>query len=152
MCIEKAALSDAETVYKITKTAIEHTYPHYYAKGAVAFFLEHHSKGHIASDIQSGTVFLCYDSQRNAVGTVTLKGNEICRLFVLPPYQNKGFGRRLLDYAEMVIFREYDSVALAASLPAKRIYRKRGYQETESHIIQAKYGDFLCYDVMQKHR
>lgn len=37
MHIEKAPLSDLETVYKITKTAIEHTYPHYYAKGAVYF-------------------------------------------------------------------------------------------------------------------
>lgn len=152
MHIEKATLSDLETVYKITKTAIEHTYPHYYAKGAVVFFLEHHSKDHIASDIRSGGVFLGYDPHRDAVGTVTLKGSEIYRLFVLPAYQHMGFGRKLLDHAEMAIFREYDKVTLAASLPAKRLYRKRGYQEIESNIIPTKYGDLLCYDIMQKRR
>lgn len=64
MYIKKATRSDLETVYKITKTTIEQTYPHYYAKGAVAFFLEHHSKDHIASDIQAGSVFLCCDEAR----------------------------------------------------------------------------------------
>ncbi|MCH5274121.1 MAG: GNAT family N-acetyltransferase [Lachnospiraceae bacterium] len=48
----------------------------------------------IANDVQSGRVFLCYDSEQNAVGTVTLKDNEICRLFVLPEYQKRGFVRR----------------------------------------------------------
>lgn len=152
MSIEKAKLSDVEIVYEITETTIKNIYPHYYAKGAVEFFLEHHSKSSIANDVQSGRVFLCYDSEQNAVGTVTLKDNEICRLFVLPEYQKRGFGQELLDYAETLVFKEHNEIILDASLPAKRIYRKRGYQETESNIIHVKYGDFLCYDVMRKRR
>ena len=34
--------------------------------------------------------------KEEAIGTVTIKENEICRLFVLPKYQHKGFGRQLL--------------------------------------------------------
>ena len=30
---------------------------------------------------------------------LTIKENEICRLFVLPEYQGKGYGRLLLDHA-----------------------------------------------------
>ena len=36
-----------------------------------------------------------------------------------------------------------------ASLPAKPIYKKRGYRETEYHTIRTRKGDFLCYDVME---
>lgn len=64
---------------------------HYVPKGAVDFFLEHHSKDNILGDIKKGIVYLCFDALKNAVGTVTIKNNEICRLFVLPFYQNKGF-------------------------------------------------------------
>ena len=39
-------------------------------------------------------------------------------------------------------------IVLDASLPAKRIYRKRGYVDAEYHTIQTDSGDFLCYDVM----
>lgn len=152
MSIKKANLSDLQIIYEITKTTITDIYPHYYPKGAVEFFLEHHNKSNIATDIQSGIVYLCFDSDDNAVGTITFRDNEICRLFVLPEHQKKGFGQEMLDYAETAIFKAYNEIILAASLPAKIIYRKRGYYETESNIIHAEYDDFLCYDVMCKQK
>ena len=84
------------------------------------------------------------------VGTVSLKDNDICRLFVLPEFQGNGYGRELIDFAEREIVKNYEETMLDASLPAKRIYLKRGYVEKESHIINANYGDFLCYDIMVK--
>ena len=93
---------------------------------------------------------LCYDASNHAVGTVTIKKNEICRLFVLPQYQGCGFGREMLDYAEKRILETYDEIVLDASLPAKRIYLKRGYSVMDFHVIETENGDFLCYDVMMK--
>lgn len=43
-----------------------------------------------------------------------------------------------------------NEIVLDASLPAKRIYRKRGYVDWAYHTIQTENGDFLCYDVMRK--
>ena len=77
-------------------------------------------------------------------------GNEIKRLFVLPEYQHKGFGRELMDQAEIVIAQDYNEIVLDASFPAKNIYRKRGYVETDYCTIIAENGDYLCYDVMCK--
>ena len=54
------------------------------------------------------------------------------------------------DFAENEITKKYEEIMIDASLPAKRIYLKRGYREKESHIIAANYGDFLCYDIMVK--
>ncbi len=149
MNIKKAVLSDVEIVRTITVQTINSVYPQYYPKGAVDFFLSHHNENNIKSDIEKGIVYVLYDNE-NAVGTVTIRDNEICRLFVLPKYQGKGFGGRLLDFSEKKVAENYSKIIIDASLPAKPIYLKRGYTFTEYHTIKTENGDFLCYDVMEK--
>ena len=129
MSIRKANLSDADKIKKIVASTISDVYPHYYPQGAVDFFLTHHRENNIINDIKLNQVFLCFDAEQNIVGTVTLKANEISRLFVLPEYQGNGYGSELLQYAEKMIFDHYTEIQLAASLPAKKIYLKRGYKE-----------------------
>lgn len=150
MDIIKAGERHFETVRFITRQTIREIYPHYYPEGAVAFFLAHHSDPNILRDIQAGCVFLLLDQMERAVGTVTIRESGIYRLFVLPECQGMGYGRALLDFAEKRILGQYREISLDASLPAKPIYRKRGYAETEFHSIRTENGDFLCYDVMQK--
>ncbi len=150
MSVRQAVLSDLNIIKQISEVTIAEIYPRYYPKGAVDFFLAHHSEDNILSDIKGNRIFLCLDIRGSAVGTVTIKENEICRLFVLPLYQGKGYGTELLDYAEKKISCEYSKVVLAASLPAKKMYLKRGYKDTEFHIIVTKNTDFLCYDAMEK--
>lgn len=149
MNITKAVLSDTETVKTITTQTINSVYPKYYPKGAVEFFLSHHNENNIIIDIKKGIVYVLYNNE-NAVGTVTIRDNEICRLFVLPEYQGKGFGGRLIDFAEKKIAENYSKIIIDASLSAKSIYLKRGYVFTEYNTIETGNGDFLCYDVMEK--
>ena len=78
--------------------------------------------------------------------------NEINRLFVLPGFQRKGYGRELMDFAEEMISKKYGHIILDASLPAKQKYLKRGYVVTKYNIIETDNGDFLCFDVMEKNR
>lgn len=85
MSIIKAEQIHLNTVTEITHSTIKTIYPHYYPKGAVEFFLEHHSKLNISKDIDMNKVYLCFDDN-NFVGTVTVKANEILRLFVLPEF------------------------------------------------------------------
>ncbi|MBE6862693.1 MAG: GNAT family N-acetyltransferase [Ruminococcus sp.] len=150
MTIYKATISHLETVKNITVRTINAVYPHYYPSGAVDFFLSHHNDCNIHSDIVNGNVYILNDADNITVGTVTVKANEICRLFVFPEYQGKGYGRELLNYAEKKISEKYSSIILDASLPAKAIYHKRGYVPTDYHSIETENGDYLCYDVMEK--
>ena len=96
MSIKLAQEFDFDIVKKITHKTIKEIYPHYYPNGAVVFFLNHHNDENIMNDISNHNVFLCYNSEQNAVGTVTIKKNEICRLFVLPQYQGNGYGLSLI--------------------------------------------------------
>lgn len=151
MSIRLAEESDFDIVKEITHTTINEIYPHYYPNGAVNFFLNHHNADNIKNDISENYVFLFYDSEQIAVGTVTIKNNEICRLFVLPNYQGNGYGKELLDFAECTIAKIYDEVIIDASLSAKAIYQKRGYIECGYHTIKTENNDYLCYDIMKKH-
>lgn len=151
MSIWLALESDFDIVREITHTTINEIYPHYYPNGAVNFFINHHNNDNIKNDISGNCVYLCYNSEEIAVGTVTIKNNEICRLFVLPNYQGNGYGRELLDFAEITIAKNYYEIIIDASLSAKEIYLKRGYIEYEYHTIKTENNDYLCYDIMKKH-
>ena len=147
--IIRAAVQDSQAVHSITVQTICAVYPHYYPAGAVEFFIAHHSDERIAADIASGIVYLLVKGE-TPVGTVTIRGNEICRLFVLPEYQGKGYGRILLDFAETAILAQHPQIVLDASLPAKSIYLRRGYVPGEFHTIETSNGDKLCYDILTK--
>ena len=151
MNIIPAKAADYETVRQITEETIRTVYPHYYPAGAVAFFLAHHNAAAIMRDITENCVFLCISDSGEITGTVTVSGNEIGRLFVLPQYQGNGYGRALLDFAESRIAEQYDEAELDVSFPAKPIYLKRGYQAVSWHSIETENGDHLCFDHMTKH-
>ncbi len=150
MKITAAKEADFDTVRSITQQTIKAVYPHYYPKGAVDFFLAHHSDENIMRDIRNGDVFLLYTDNNEAAGTVTTEKNEINRLFVLPKYQGHGFGGALLLFAEERIAENYDIAELSVSLPAKAIYLKKGYVFKEYCAIKTENGDYLCFDNMEK--
>ena len=150
MEIKKAGVSELAAVKEISHKTIKAVYPRYYPAGAVDFFLAHHSDEHIMRDIREGNVYLLYDDSGKAAGTVTVNGCEINRLFVLPDHQGKGFGGRLIAFAEELISENYSEAELSASFPAKAIYLKKGYTAAEFHSILTENGDYLCYDYMKK--
>ena len=148
--IRAAKETDFDSVKDITQTTIWSVYPKYYPSGAVQFFSNHHSDDRIRADIVAGIVFLI-EVDGTAIGTVTVADNEINRLSVLPDFQRKGYGRELMDFAEEIIRKKHDHIILDASLPAKQIYLKRGYVTAKYNMIETENGDYLCYDVMEKH-
>ena len=150
MQVIRAMEQQFDIVKDITMTTIEEVYPKYYPRGAVDFFKDHHSDSNIMTDICAGLVYLLCDEE-TFVGTVTVKNNEICRLFVSPRFQHRGYGQVLLNFAENEILHSSNEIVLDASLPAKKIYQLRGYLESEYHQMKLENGYYLCYDVMKKH-
>jgi len=147
--IRLAEITDLESVFQITRDTISEIYSHYYAGGVVDFFLKHHSRENILSDVENGRVWLL-EADDFLVGTVTIKGNAVNRLFVLPQYQSRGYGSQLMDFAEAEIAEKYSHVHIDSSLAAKEMYLKRGYKEKKTCRISADNGDILIYDEMEK--
>lgn len=149
MEIDKATWSKLSAVNEIVQSTIDKVYPKYYPAGAVDFFKKHHSIPNISDDLRNGYIYLL-SVNKNPVATVTIKENHILRLFVLTEFQHKGYGRKLLDFAENMISGIYPECVADASFPAKSIYLRRGYAEKEYHTVRTDNGDYLCYDVMAK--
>ena len=148
--IRPACADDLQIVRDITRQTIEAVYPHYYPAGAVAFFLQHHNDEAFRQDIAENHVYLYISDDGQAAGTVTVKENDIGRLFVLPAYQGHGYGGALIAFAEQLIAAQYPEAVLDASFAAKALYLRHGWQETGYHLIACENGDFLCHDTMKK--
>jgi len=148
--IMRAGIDDLLSIKWITEHTIKMIYPHYYPPGAVQFFLDHHSTDNIRKDIEDGNVYYYMMPNGSITGTVTINGDEINRLFVLPDHQGIGYGSALLDFAEKIISEYYPVIKLSASFPAKQIYLRKGYTSASFHVIDAPDGDKLCYDYMEK--
>lgn len=86
-------------VSRIVEKTIQNVYPHYYPSGAVEFFLDLHSEARIEEVMSYEEIYLVV-VQGNVVGTGSIRKNEICRVFILPEYQGKGYGSRLMDLLE----------------------------------------------------
>lgn len=147
-CLE-ARLEDLEIVKDIASETIENIYPNYYPKEVVDFFINHHSTENIKKDISDKNVWLLKVEDK-FVGTGSLKGNNICRLFVLPQYQQKGYGSLIMDFLEEKVSLEYEKVIIDSSLPAFSMYIKSGYTAVENHKINVENGRVLFYEVMEK--
>ncbi|MEA5011836.1 MAG: GNAT family N-acetyltransferase [Angelakisella sp.] len=142
---------DFKEVKRITQFTIMQIYPHYYPTGVVEFFREHHNDNNIMTDIINGKVYIFKDVVEY-VGTVTIDGNEINRLFVLPKFQKKGYGTAIMDFAENKIFENYPEIQLHASLPGKKLYIKRAYFVVEYRTKMVTHDDWICIDIMEKYR
>ena len=149
MTLKRAGPADLKEAARITRETILAVYPHYYPKGIVDFFLNWHREEKILPDILAGEVFLLLEEGK-AVGTVTLHGEEITRLYVPWARQGRGYGRALLDFAEKAIGEKFGIIRLEASLPAAALYWKRGYRVVDMLTEKQPSGDVLCWDVMEK--
>lgn len=149
--VRRAVLSECDMIAGLVKNTVETVYPKYYPAGAVDFFIDHHKPEKIAADIEAGRVYVL-EAESVIVGTVTVNGGDITRLFVKPEEQGKGHGSRLLDFAESIVFSYSDTVRVHSSLPAKSMYIRRGYKEKEYFKITADNGDYVCCDVMVREK
>ena len=145
----KATLADCNIVKDIVHTTIKTIYPHYYPKGVVEFFLDHHSYDNIRKEIETETVLLL-DVDGIIVGTGSTSGNELSRLYVLPQFQGLSYGTSLMEKLEEIISTDYSAIVLASSLPGYNLYLKHGYTPTTFEKIITANEDVLCFNFMEK--
>ena len=151
MTICLAHNDQADIVKEIVDQTIREVYPKYYPEEVVQFFLEWHSLAHIKKDVTEGRVWFVLQDGK-IVGTGTIDGNTITRVYVLPECQGTGAGSAMMEHLEQEIFKTYDTVEIESSLPAVRFYIRRHYVPFEHMEHQAPNGKILPYDMMRKKR
>jgi len=141
-----------EEVYNLVHDTIEKIYPKYYPRKAVDFFHEYHSKENMLKNLPNEFTGIIIENNK-VIGTGSAKDNDIGRFFILPEYQNKGYGKLLLKKIENeVIKKNYINITLSSSLGAVFFYRSCGYKYNDYKIIPVEDGEYLCFLAMIKEK
>lgn len=150
MRIRNATLEDYEVIVNIVHTTVQSVYPYYYLPEAVNFFLQHHNEENIKKDILENRVSVIIENEERIIGTGTMDGRYIGRVYVLPEYHGKGYGKALMETLESKIAKNFSTSYLDASLPSYDFYLRMGYQPTEYHKFKVENDRIMCYYVMEK--
>ena len=130
MTIRKAVPSDAGRIVELVEETIEAVYPGFYPRGIVDFFLDHHRSELVERDISKGIVYVS-ETDSGIIGTVTLNGDRMDRLFVVPSEQGKGYGKELILFSEGKIFSEYRQMFVESALPSVMMYNANGFRTVD---------------------
>lgn len=144
-----AKKQDAERVHELVQETIKAVYPKYYLQEIVDMFCEFHNCENITQDIADENVYLLL-AEGELIGTGTKKGNHITRVYVLPKFQNKGYGTFIMNRLEELISEKYNCVDIDASLPACRLYAHLGYRTIDHGIWECKNNVIQVYEIMKK--
>ena len=145
----KATKGDVDKIYELVQQTILTIYPRYYPKKVVDFFCDLHNKQSILEDIENGYVGMLIE-QGHIVGTGSYRGNHITRVYVLPKFQRRGYGKYIMNCLEGEIAKNNNSVYLESSLSACRLYERIGYKTIKHEEYVVDDNTVLIYEVMEK--
>jgi GNAT superfamily N-acetyltransferase len=141
---------DIEELKKLVYGTIDVCYSGTYSCEAIDYFKEYNNTESILDDILKG-YFLVITCGKEIIGTGTLLGSNIRRIFVKPEYQNIGLGNRIMHELEKEALEEKIRITdLHASLTAHSFYTALGYQVQSEEVVQIKNGQNLRYYIMVK--
>lgn len=147
ICI--ATLSNLCEIYNLVEITIKTIYPMYYNKKIVEFFLKLHNKENILIDINNNRTYILVDNNK-LIGTGSFLENHISRVFILPEYQNQGYGSKIMDFLENKIKLNYDYSVLESSIPSKEFYKNRNYEKLDKKSMLINNGLGFSFDVLKK--
>ena len=145
----KAVKGDLGAVTELIHKTVRTVYPAYYPAEVADFFCMYHCKERILPDIQAGNVWILLLDGR-IIGTGSIEENHITRFYVLPEFQRKGYGTRIMQELEKRIGENYETVELDSSLVSSFLYEKLGYHTIRREQMHLMNGVVLVYEVMGK--
>lgn len=142
--------SDLRAVKSLIYNTIDVCYTHVYCKEAVRFFKDWHCDDRILKGAKEGhTIVLVRNKQ--IIGTGTILGDEIMRVFVSPAFQGRGYGKIIMRrLEEKAISLGIKAVKLDASLPSKEFYDCLGYTTLEETFLEVENNKRLDFYKMEK--
>ena len=148
--IRKFHEKDLQSVYRLIQNTIDISYHKAYPKEAIEFFKDYHSEEHILNDAVTGYTVVA-ECESDVLGTGTLFGTNIRRVFVNPLHQCKGIGRLIVqDLERRVLVGKIATLDLEASLVSRQFWESMGFTVQREDYVQVRKGQKLCYYRMIK--
>jgi GNAT superfamily N-acetyltransferase len=142
--------TDLFAVKSLIHRALVLCYAGHYCPEAIRFFVNYHDEKAILCDAREGCIIV-FEKAGRIVGTGTLTGNEVKRVFVDPACQQEGVGRLIMEQLENLAAAAGAAlVKLDASLPSRSFYEHLGYAMVEEASLPVENGRRLDFFRMQK--
>lgn len=142
--------SDLDTVRGLIHNTIDISYSKAYNAEAIKYFKDYHNDKNISKDAKEG-YSVVLERKNKIIGTGTVTGNHIMRVFVSPKFQRQGLGKLLMQKLEKkALSAGIRTAKLDSSLPAKKFYDSLGYKTVEKTFVEVENGKKLDYYKMEK--
>lgn len=148
--VREFELSDLEYVKDLIKRTINICYRDVYCREIMDFFDMFHWDGNILKTAQDGYIVVA-EVQGKIVGTGSVIGSAILRVFVDAAYQKQGLGKMIMNELEMrAMANGVGTVQLRALANAKKFYESLGYLTVANSMVEVDNGMHFEYYQMEK--
>jgi GNAT superfamily N-acetyltransferase len=148
--VRKFNCGDLAEVRKLIHRTIDACYIDDYCSEAIEFFKDWHRDERILQDAEDGYTIII-EEKGLVVGTGTIVGDEIKRVFVEPAYQGRGYGRWIMNVLEeKAVSLGINVVKLDASIPSKEFYDALDYATVHEAFLEVANNKKLDYYKMEK--
>jgi len=131
MNIRKATKKDANDIVDIIRETVSITHKDLYSKDNIQNILNNYRLERVIHFIESYDYFVAEEEGR-IVGCVLAKEGKMRSLYVLPSFEGKGFGRKLVEVAEECTRNSgFSEIWLWSSLVSYDFYVHIGYEFIE---------------------
>lgn len=142
--------TDLAAVYALVQNTIAVSYAGVYPPEAIEFFKNHHSRENILNDLARGYIVVA-ESGGLLLGTGTIIGTSIRRVFINPEYQHHGIGKIIANKLE----RKAGAAGLAkldlsASLKSRQFWEAMGFVANAEFALAVANGQKLIFYEMTK--
>lgn len=144
---KKADLADVKS---LIHRAIDACYRRVYCAEAVRFFKDWHCDRKILKNAKEG-YSIVVEKNNQIIGTGTIVGDEIMRVFVDPVFQKRDFGKLIMrELEQKAVSTGINVVKLDASLPSRKFYELLDYVVLEETFVEVENNKRLDYYKMEK--
>ena len=139
-----------QSLYRLIQNTIDISYHEAYPREAIEFFKDYHSKEQILNDAATGYTVIA-ECNSEVLGTGTLFGTNIRRVFVSQLIQHRGIGKLIVQELERRASVEKIAVLdLEASLVSRQFWESLGFVVQKEDYVPVRNGQKLCYYKMVK--
>ena len=143
-------LADLESVKELINRTIDVCYNGFYFKEVMDYFDIYNWDGNILKVARDGYIVVV-EMQGKIVGTGSVIGDVILRVFVDPAYQKQGLGRMIMNNLEThAAANGVKTLQLRALANARKFYESLGYLTVAKGFVKVDNGRCLEYYKMEK--
>ena len=141
---------DLPSLRGLIRNTIDVSYHGVYPPQAIDFFKEYHSEKSILDDAAAGYTLVA-ECGGQMVGTGTLLGTNVRRVFTSSQHQHRGIGRAIAQKLEKKAQKgQSAAIELDASMVSRRFWESLGFTVSGEYFVPVGDGQKLYYYRMVK--